>query len=155
MWQGLRWKSRKTGEFKQKAPKITYPDWVDCSCLITSSFAAFQVGWFPSTYVEEEDWLPWIIDVCSASSQGRPPPVSIMLLSHSVCPASQISSIKPRETDLRGSGSALKNPLLPSDRLTHRADVKSQIPGVSRHISPLCGPVCPCGPLGSACAVPR
>lgn len=115
-------------------------------------FYACQVGWFPSTYVEEEDWVCWLNDVHSASSRSWPPPVSAMLLCHSLC---RMSLIKSRDSSLRGRRSALKNLLLSSDRLSHRADVKSQIPGASRHIFPLCGPVCPRGPLGSVCAVPR
>lgn len=79
-------------------------------CLNSTLFSASQVGWFPSTYVEEEDWLFCTNDVFSASIQSWPPPVSATLLSHSPRPASQISLIKPRDSDWRGSGSALKKP---------------------------------------------
>lgn len=112
---------------------------LSASAWIVSCFTAFQVGWFPSTYVEEEEWLFRMNDIYSAAIQSWPPPVRAMLLSCSLCPASQISLIKPRDSDLRGSGSAPKNLLLPSDRLSHRADVKSQIPGAPLHISPFCG----------------
>lgn len=33
-----------------------YDMWGSGHCQVRSSFAASQVGWFPSTYVEEEDW---------------------------------------------------------------------------------------------------
>lgn len=70
------------------------------------------------------------------------------LLSCSLCPARQTSLIKPRDVDSRGSSSPFQNRSLPSDRLTHRADVRSQFSVTSRHISPLCSSVCPSGPTG-------
>jgi len=58
-----------------------------------SCFVASQMGWFPSTYVEEEEWLCGMNDY-SASIRSRSPPATAMLLGRSLCPANLISLMK-------------------------------------------------------------
>lgn len=97
-WQGLQKEGReellrKRGKI-QKAHKQYISSLICVWLSVRLCFFASQVGWFPSTYVEEEDWVCWLNDVHSASTQSWPTPVSAMLLCHSLCPASQMSLIK-------------------------------------------------------------
>lgn len=65
----------------------------NCSVETLCEFSALwlQVGWFPSTYVEEEDWLCWLNDIFS-----KPIPSSESSAAHPLSALSQISLIKPR-----------------------------------------------------------
>lgn len=119
---------------------------------LISHSAAAQVGWFPSTYVEEEDWhfrnewrlFFFFFNITLKAAQ----PPSVPLKSDLFDKNPETRTKRKRRCPGKTSISC---PLTDSHAA---ADVESQIPGASRHVSPLHGPDCPRGPLGSACAVP-
>lgn len=116
--------------------------WGSGCCQMRLSFAASQVGWFPSTYVEEEDWRHF-----SACSKLTPPPPPLSASCETVLPGKKPETLTEWKRWPPTPTSPKKIPLILPSR---RTDVKSHVPGASRHISPLHGPGSPSGLSGKS-----